>query len=178
MTPFRTFAIEGVEDIQRTVLGFLQDLPRVFRRETGANLNKLIQQDLFNACPAVVNVLAPYGLTCTEAYAFVMYSQASCSIHSDAIPHKARLNIPILNCEGTVTRFYECQKELQIVHGKGGKALNYFDCKEVASVEVVQPTLLRVAMPHYVSLVPGQQLPRITLSLSFDKDPVFLLDEV
>jgi hypothetical protein len=177
MIPFRTFEIEGVEEIQRAVLGFLQDLPRVFRRETGANLNKLVHKDLLSECPCLADVLAPYGLKCVEAYAFVMYDQASCSIHSDAIPQQARLNIPILNCEGTLTKFYECEKQIQVPHFTGVKVFNYFGCREVASVEVTQPTLLRVSMPHYVALSPGQPLPRITISLGFDRDPVFLLDE-
>lgn len=177
MLPFRSFEVSGVEEIQRVVLEFLQDLPRVFRRETGANLNKLVHRDLISACPSVVDVMAPYGLRCTEAYAFVMYDQASCSIHSDAIPHKARLNIPILNCAGTFTKFYECDRQIVVPHFTGARVSNYFGCREVAEVEVVQPTLLNVSMPHYVCLKPGQQLPRITLSLGFDKDPVFLLEE-
>ena len=46
--------------------------------------------------------------------------------------------------------------------------------KKVGEVEIDQSTVIRVNEPHMITMNPNNN-PRITLTLGFNKDPVFLL---
>ena len=46
----------------------------------------------------------------------------------------------------------------------------------VDRVEITQATIIRTKVLHSVDLPIDNPVPRITLTLGFDKDPVFLLD--
>lgn len=114
---------------------------------------------------------------------FLIIAEPVVAIHTDTEPGRqnlARVNIPILNCEGTETRFYSPIKWEPIVK-KLGNGVKYTyhspeNCKFESSVSVVQPTVLRVKELHNV-VVHKPVYPRITLTCALDPDPVYLLEE-
>ena len=94
---------------------------------------------------------------------------------------KARLNIPILNCEGSYTSFFELD-EKTFNQSKFSKGLTRFwddelrnELTPVSSVELIQPTILRTSSPHSVFCVLCK-FPRISLTISFQNDVVHLLE--
>jgi hypothetical protein len=87
-----------------------------------------------------------------------------------------RLNIPIANCEGSYTCFYEIP-ESEINNFKesngGTKVWNYdlvYQIKPITVVELKQPTLLRISYPHAVLCIKNK-FPRIAMTISFTEDP-------
>ena len=88
-----------------------------------------------------------------------------------------RLNIPILNCNGSLTCFYEFPEEYVnecIVSETGTKTWNSELIKKidpVTSFQLSQPTLLRTSSPHIV-LCLKNKVPRISMTISFYEDPV------
>jgi len=92
-----------------------------------------------------------------------------------------RINIPVLNCEGSITEFYTGGKYVPHTANNNGEFSfliieDFSSAIKVAEVEILKPTVLRIQEPHRV--VPNLNiLPRITLSLVMNKDPVFLLDQ-
>jgi hypothetical protein len=101
-------------------------------------------------------------------------------IHVDGYPQSARINLPLLNCKGSKTVFYsggEFNKRTfnsktsigaWILSGTAG-------IRTADSVEIDAPTVVLVNEPHAVLM--SELSPRITLSLGFDKDPIFLLKD-
>lgn len=101
------------------------------------------------------------------------------SLHIDADYQRgvmARLNIPLLNCEGSVTAFYDPMK-MKLYP-------NFFDYKSgtitwqtklrkmvkpIDQIELNQPTILRTSSPHTV-FCNSCEVPRISLTVSFKKD--------
>jgi len=93
---------------------------------------------------------------------------------------KARLNIPILNTEGSKTCFYDIPTKYKYEVSVGGTKVWSRELENilspVTSVEVVEPTILRISEPHIVTCI-SKKIPRITLTISFKDDIVRLLDE-
>jgi hypothetical protein len=95
---------------------------------------------------------------------------------------KARLNIPILNCEGSYTEFFKFPEEVYNQHEvNAGKTLYWSNeirntQKPVTVVELIQPTILRTSEPHTVRCS-HCKFPRISLTISFEDDVVKYLDE-
>ena len=147
----------------------------VFQRKAGVNLIHLDPSFVLGS-EEIQYCLREYDLICVGAFAFVMYHDNQCSIHSDSFIHDTRLNIPVMNCEGTLTKFYDVP-EWKIAHNVQGYevkvAADPDKCIELAKVEIDRPTLLRVNTPHRVIV---NKIPRITISLYFNTDPTFILE--
>jgi hypothetical protein len=140
-------------------------------------------RDLLDWVPEIDAGAAQYGLKCEFIAAYVMHSLNDSGLHSDNHKHEARINFPILNCERTYLEYYS-----------GGISRPHFSphssstgtttlitpdstTKFLGAIEVNQVTVIRVNVPHSVKMFRGSPSPRITLTLGFDKDPVYLLEE-
>lgn len=94
---------------------------------------------------------------------------------------KARLNLPIINCEGSYTTFYNIPKEYvnKFKESKGGTKTWDSSLKEILSpvtkVELVQPTIIRTSSPHTV-IMTGNKFPRISMTISFKEDLIKYLE--
>ena len=101
-------------------------------------------------------------------------------VHTDVYHHFARVNIPILNTKGTFTRFFT---NCVLKHwknpftGASFQIVGNRDYIEVDAVEILKPTVIRVQEPHLVQVYEGSPIPRITLTVGFDRDPVYLLEQ-
>jgi hypothetical protein len=102
-------------------------------------------------------------------------------IHVDNYIHQSRINIPILNTKGTFTRFFTncCVSKpwLNPFTNSTFSLITNTDYIEVDAVELLKTTVLRVNEPHLVHIPEGIKLPRITLTIGFDRDPVYLLED-
>lgn len=133
-------------------------------------------------CPEILTAFSVQGLYPTVGYLCVSYSLDDFSIHIDTKSknsHLCRINLPILNCEGTLTEYYT-GGEYEIFNQSNDKS--YFKIKpdgksviKVDEIEIIKPTVIRVQEPHRV-ITNLNKVPRITMTLKMNKDPVFLLD--
>lgn len=92
----------------------------------------------------------------------------------------ARILIPVINCEGSYTVFYKTDSKPELREYAGvskeiadGRMMMFDekDCIEIDRVETTRPYVMRTNVPHGIK-VNMEKLPRITLSLKLDKDPV------
>lgn len=113
-----------------------------------------------------------YGATITKLEAEKKF------IHVDHMPGvQARLLFPLLNTEGSYTAFYACAKaptESPFQGSYKAYVLDERDCVELERVHMIEPIVLRITTPHAIICNP-KKLPRVTLTLRLDKDPVDLL---
>jgi hypothetical protein len=119
---------------------------------------------------------------------FLIISGPSVEIHADRVDNSkqgypgcsARVNIPVLNCEHSETRFYSPLKWDPVIKTlSNGIEYEYHreeNCKLEASTIITKPTVLRVRELHNV-VVHKPIYPRITLTCLLDPDPVYLLEE-
>lgn len=93
-------------------------------------------------------------------------------IHTDTGRHIWSLNIPMLNCSGSSTVFYEVNAEPVFTPPKNGTtAYNKFpseNCIEIDRFTLDRPALLRVNLPHNV--VNLTVAPRIALAFRLSSE--------
>jgi hypothetical protein len=100
-------------------------------------------------------------------------------IHIDS-GTEIRALIPIKNCEGSYTKFFEIDKnKIETIYGKSGDVFYHVPpaavIKEIASIETIQPFIFNPQIPHGVFTNPKCKMPRLTLTVGFDRSPVELL---
>ena len=136
------------------------------------------------SCPQILTAFSMYNLIPIQGFFIIAYTLRDAPLHIDYTSNTrpmCRINVPILNCEGSLTEFYSGGKYVPHTTNNNGefsflKIEDFSSAIKVAEVEILKPTVLRIQEPHRV--VPNlNTLPRITLSLMMNKDPVFLLDQ-
>lgn len=86
-----------------------------------------------------------------------------------------RLNLPILNCEESLTCFYDIPEEYRDKYQMTPGGTKYWDSnlikkiQPVSSFQLSEPTLIRTSFPHIVFCL---KVPRIAMTISFREDPV------
>lgn len=158
-------------------LSYVKTREDILTKKAGVNLIYAGHRaELIEHIPSL-DLFSQFGLCVTSVMFYVMYNDLQSGIHSDSWPREARINIPILNCEGSRIEFwdgviYEDRINPRGVAVKVGVS-GTGEFKD--SVELDMPTVILVNVPHrsYV----GPNTPRITMSLDFDKCPSFLLNQ-
>lgn len=113
----------------------------------------------------------------------ILYSDGS--LHIDADYQRgvmARLNIPLLNCNESITAFYDPIKMKLYPNRLDAKSGTITwpaklrkIIKPIDHIELIQPTILRTSSPHTV-FCNSCEVPRISLTVSFRKDLISYLD--
>lgn len=181
MIYYKKIFIDDLEIIQAKVLEFIKAKPAIYYRRSATSYNWLDVPDLLNHCPELITSFAKFDLRITFAASHCMWKNSESVVHIDRVPWECRINVPILNTKGSRTFFYTNVDYKEDVHimADGRKYDVYTttntDFVEADSVEVDQPTVLRVRAAHRV-IMNELTAPRINLTLGFNRDPVYMLD--
>jgi hypothetical protein len=134
--------------------------------------------EVVNYCPELFVSLLSHKLKIISVSLYKSLNNNN-PIHIDNVKnyYKCRINIPILNCQGTHTVFYKATPINLIDQGHNNISLiRCIDEVEVDRVTIDQPTIIRVDQPHKV-IMDEQHSPRICLTVRCDPDPFVLLDK-
>jgi hypothetical protein len=178
MRYFRELELDNLDILIEKSLAHVKMLYDVYNGKQTWNM--LDYPQLLVACPELETAFLKYGLICNYA-AIIMISKSGYypPPHVDGKKFAtARINLPLLNCKNTRTEFFSnVQVRSSDVHG-----LSYYVAINTDYVledyfELSKATVLRVKEPHRVTVPNNNPVPRIALTLGFDKDPIFLLDD-
>jgi hypothetical protein len=180
MIYYKPIELDYYDIIVRKCLAYVKTFDKAYNRMLPrASWYDLNLTTLIKECPELMLAFKKYDLKPIMAAIYIMYNSAHTSIHVDAFPSQARINLPLLNCKNTYTNFYESKNEpIKWINPDSG-VISYNvvgDHILVDRVEIMQSTIIRTKVLHSVDLPINNPVPRITLTLGFDKDPVFLLD--
>jgi len=176
MKYYKKLDTPGFEKLSEEALAFVLERPRIYHRQAGINLISADFNEAVREMPSL-SIFDVYGIKATDILFFVMYNNHQCGIHSDGWQNNARINVPVLNCKGTVLEFWRDVKWQAFKNARG----SYVNIARagtgefVDSVEIDSPTVVSVNEPHRVVMLPKSPVPRITLSIDFDVCPSFLL---
>lgn len=179
MIYYKPIELEYYPIIIQKCLTYVKTMDNVYNRLLNASWYNLNLEILKEVCPEIELAFNKYELTPTMAAVYVMYNTRHTSIHIDGFSPQARINLPLLNCKNTYTNFYESNAEpIKWINPDSGIASYNVtgDYKLVDRVEIKQATIIRTNVFHSVGLPIGNPVPRITLTLGFNKDPIFLLE--
>lgn len=176
MKYYKKLYTPGFEKLSEEALAFVLERPSIYHRQAGVNLISADFDDAIKEMPSL-SIFDVYGIKATDILFFVMYNNHQCGIHSDGWKNNARINVPVLNCAGSILEFWE-DVEWKPFRNARGSYVNIARAgtgKFVESVEINSPTVVSVNAPHRVVMLPSVPVPRITLSIDFDICPSFLL---
>jgi hypothetical protein len=148
-------------------------------------VNSESMEEVYQIVPEFQSVIDIFGPMRQMALLFI-HPDLPSTLHTDHTVDlnfnvQARLNVPVFNCEGSSTAFYELPKEIYdafFVNDGGTKTWPFeyrTSITPVTQVELIQPTILRTSAPHTVFC--GQKSPRISLTMSFQEDVVKYLED-
>ena len=137
-----------------------------------ANMWQDVNQADFHYCvPELNNLFSPMNLTIRYVSFFVV-STLQNIIHRDNCKEICRINIPILNCENTETRFYKSTGVVNIKrqpNNTGFWKANPDECTHVDSYYLNCPVIFRVNELHQV-FQDYTRTPRIACTIAFNED--------
>lgn len=179
MQYYKKIEIENLPEIIAKCLSYVKTQTEIyFQYPIGAYRN-LNFQELVVHCPELLTAFSKYNIQPIYAAAFVTYRNASVYVHVDAGSDLARINIPLQNCKNTFTEFYtggKSESYYNPITGISATKLSGTGLTLVDKVEIDQATVIRVKEPHSVHM-DENNAPRVTLTIGFDRDPVFLLED-
>lgn len=158
---------------------YIESIDYIYNRKLHATYYPLDFASFAEKCPLIKTSFKRFSINCNFAAAYVSYNNSHNPIHIDNFVHEARINLPIVNCEYSKTYFYT-NGEFKLAKNSNtntSPSILYKitdDFKRVDSVVLNSPTVMLVNKPHQV-LMDQQKYPRISLTLGFDIDPIFLL---
>jgi hypothetical protein len=92
-------------------------------------------------------------------------------IHRDAPNLSLAINIPLENCQESITKFWKSDKPKSIKYTSNGhlyKAFNAIDCEQISEVKLIKPFIFDTNILHSVSN--PQNVWRRAISIRFKKD--------
>ena len=172
---FRELEIDNLDIIKSKTLDYIKTCTSILNVKIMHTRFDLPNDEFFSCVPELKNAFDQYGISVAGAGFYLSFDSMTVT-HIDVFHHKARINIPILNVDGTHTNFYsDCVIDPNPIPGHHYAIINT-DYKLADKLETKKATVFRVSAPHRVVIPKNHSLPRIMLMLNFDKDPVFLLD--
>lgn len=135
-------------------------------------------QDVLNKVPELIEMFTPLSLT-IKYLAFFITDIPYGTIHIDHdTQSNCRINIPVLNCDSSETRFFTISEEPVKVLQKNGiplLKLNPLACTQVDKFELTKPVVFRNNQPHQVVSYNENQ-PRISCTIGFHENLEFLFE--
>lgn len=171
--------LENLEVIQKKTIEFLHNKTTYLdRSKYRGPFENLKRYNFLNIIPEITESFRKLDLFPDDASLYITFK------NSDSVPHKdytdsiARVNIPILNCEGTFTTFYENIKVQKLILPTGAPYFMTYnnDYYEVDRMPFNQPAIVRISEGHNI-LMDENRFPRITLTISTTPDAGLLLDD-
>ena len=178
---YQKIEIDYFDEIVSDTLKYLKEQkPDIYNKTIKATYYALNLNEFKKYCTKLDLGFARYDLICNFAVAFVMHKTTDVQIHIDNyVKSTARINIPILNTHNTFTRFYTggifTSWTNPLTNITSLRLSGIDGLKLVDKVEIDKATVMLVNEPHDI-LKLNSEIPRITLTLGFNKDPSFLLD--
>lgn len=135
-------------------------------------------QDVLGKVPELIEMVKPLNIT-IKYLAFFITDMPYGTIHIDSDRQsKCRINIPVVNCDDSETRFFIMSEEPIKVLQKNGISLlklNPAACTQVDKFELTRPVVFRNDQPHQVVSYNEIQ-PRISCTIGFYENLEFLFD--
>lgn len=167
----------GWQSVTSQILHHVQSkYPEIYNRQTELSYNWL-PNEIFKEYETALNALFNhYSIKCVAAAMYITYNKKQGDIHCDNTDYDARINLPVLNCQGSFTEFYTVSKSIYYTNTKYTIKIPDKESENtlIEKLELKMPTVMRVNEFHAVNT--GNNVPRISLTLSFDRDPIFLLE--
>lgn len=174
MKYWKRVALDGFEQLKPKLLSYVFESVDVERCQFWNQLDVQALPELQSMIQRTLDVQI-------LAVAALVLRQRTSNLHIDhtrgQFGHKARLNLPLLNCEKSQTVFYDVgdTPHWKVSQGDGTKVWRWGSYPRLTSFTLTDPTVIRVSAVHGLHSFTTE--PRIALTLNLEKDAVTLLED-
>jgi hypothetical protein len=179
MIYFKEIDIENLEIIQEKCLNYVKTQETVYKKLKPASWYILNTEEVTDSCPELQQSFSKMNLDINYVAAIVMMEEKDIRVHTDNWNQDARINIPLLNCKNTFTKFYSNIKTEDLYNPSTGliskTVVNLDEIVYECGLELRKATVLRSNEGHHITLPSSNPVPRISLTIGFVQDPVYLL---
>lgn len=176
---FRHIDLPGWESVTNCILNWTHEKTDFLTNKTYSGWTPIYTRKMLDDLPELEQLFEINGFKITNISYFLRNDYKIVAPHSHVGEDKARINIPILNCQGTFTKFFQGNEIETVINNPQGMPLHqlksFANLKEIASCEINCPTVLSVKTLHCVIVPPRAKIPRVMISVRVDPDPVYLL---
>jgi len=182
MLVHKKIQIDNYSTIQQELYELLELRLGDLNKET---LHFIPGQDILTAVPKLAKFFTANNLYPNYFVAFIRAPGITAPIHIDrdvgeVLQFELALNLPVANCTGTEMHWFDVPtSELEYIEDRDNKyrALGqdpeiYKTLKPITSLELTEPTLLRIDIPHNVTN--NQNHHRMVISVRFNPQPLHL----
>lgn len=141
------------------------------------------QSELFEQVPELAAFFQEHKLTYDISRFFLTQPHGSLPIHVDGSeqwPKFLALNIPISGCTGTSMIWWNNVDQIAVsdtlAYGNGIKLFDGASKQIVGQLELTEPALVRIDIPH--SVINPTDVARVILTIRFSPEPVELWDNL
>lgn len=186
MKPYHLLVCHSLSQIQQQVLLWIQSKNSAVLNSNSL-WNKINTSNLVKSCPALMQYCRSLNLKIRDVALTIVNEKEDVDLHIDELPVTAKINIPILNTENTFNRWYEIPAELlystQPIINEFGKKyytfknVDYSKLRLLGEIELLTPVVFNSQIAHNIVLGKDCRFPRIVLSCTFFKEPLYLLED-
>jgi hypothetical protein len=180
MQYYKELDVDNYDSIISNTLNFIKEKTNLLEIPTTNNWHNISFNEYIKYVPELKTAFLKYdGLVPTRVHLYVVYYNTTHHLHKDNDSLSARINFPILNCKNTLTNFYKNVVFKKITNPNNNITYHIAtntDYEFMDGVEIKKATLIRVQEAHCVVVPHNFIAPRITMTVGFDRDPVFLFD--
>ena len=143
---------------------------------TNINITEFVKQ-----IPEIITLFEPLNITPTRISLItaVTKERTDPGIHRDYTDVPIRINVPVLNCEYSQTKFWRTTSEPTVINIPGTNIPYFYlkdsECEIADTLVLDKPTVLRIIEPHSVHV--GEKSPRLALTIEFKEDIEYLLND-
>lgn len=172
---YKKINIKNIKNIQSELLNYLKVHTDILNDKT-IGFIPLNKQSVIDHCADTLDFFLKLNLTPVRFNLYKTIKNGDSLVHIDTYEYKTRINIPILNCEHSQTKFFIARPSVKIVQKN---KLPFILCDQESAIEVDNfaldmPTVFKVMTPHQV-IMDENFSPRISLTVKCEPDPIFLL---
>jgi hypothetical protein len=156
MIYFKEIELDNLEIIQEKCLEYIKTQEIVYKKLKPASWYILKVDELMTSCPELQLSFSKFNLTVNYAAAIVMMEEKDIRVHTDNWHQEARINIPLLNCANTFTKFYSNIKTQELHNPSTGMVsktvINLDEIVYECGLELRKATILRSNEGHHITL--------------------------
>jgi len=180
MIYFKEIDIDNLDIIQKKCLDYVKTQEMVYKKLKPASWYILNTDEVKASCPELQESFSKINLDINYIAAIVMMEEKDIRVHTDNWNQEARINIPLLNCENTFTKYYSNIKTQDLYNPSTGliskTVINLDEILYECGLELRKATVLRSNEGHHITVPSTNPVPRISLTIGFVQDPVYLLN--
>jgi len=173
---FKRIELTNWEELSKKVDNYIQTTDILQKKYSW---NTIDSKEILDKIPMLKTMFLEFDLKVKTIAVIFRSPLSSGGVHVDS-GIGVRALIPIKNCRGSYTKFFDVDKsKIQLTTGAAGDMYHHIPesaiISEIASVETITPIMFDPQVPHGVWTNPNLYSPRLTLTIGFNRSPRELL---